>query len=134
MLDKINAVLDQIEEDRQRQLDLEPEANSLTFLQKVYRNSVLPLSTRMRAAMAALPHEVPKLGVSVNINDDGTFAQRLDAALERRGLFNVIARAAEPSWPLPSQSTPLGGFQRTPAQARRYPCTRASSPGVEALP
>jgi hypothetical protein len=83
MPDKINAVLDRIEEDRQRQLDLEPDANSLTFLQKVYRNSVLPLSTRMRAAMAALPHAVPKLGVSVNVNDDGTFAARLDAAIQR---------------------------------------------------
>jgi hypothetical protein len=62
---------------------LEPDGNSLTFLQKVYRNSVLPLHTRMRAAMAALPHEVPKLSASTLVTYDGDFAKRLDLAIER---------------------------------------------------
>jgi len=31
----------------------------------------------------ALPFECPNLGVSVNINDDGSFAARLDAAIQR---------------------------------------------------
>ncbi len=121
MLDKINAVLDQIEEDRQRQLDLEPEANSLTFLQKVYRNSVLPLSTRMRAAMAALPHEVPKLGVSVNINDDGTFAQRLDAAIERSSQASKVIEHRASEGPMHSASElkePSESRLKTPLRRR----------------
>ncbi len=120
MLDKINAVLDQIEEDRQRQLDLEPEANSLTFLQKVYRNSVLPLSTRMRAAMAALPHEVPKLGVSVNIADDGTFAARLDAAIQRSNghAAKVIEHRASEEHPASEIAKPLPTPLASPLRRR----------------
>src|SRR5216683_2512036 len=64
-------------------LGLPDSATSLDLLRAVYRKPTLSLSTRMRAAGLALPHEHPKLGVSVNINDDGTFAQRLDAAIER---------------------------------------------------
>ena len=45
--------------------------------------------------MAALPHEVPKLGVSVNIDDDGTFAARLDAAIERSHGHKLIEGSAK---------------------------------------
>jgi hypothetical protein len=65
------------------EIDLEENGNSLVFLQAVYRCTALPLATRMRAASMALPFEHPKLGVSVNINDDGTFAARLDQAIQR---------------------------------------------------
>ncbi len=64
-------------------LGLPDSATSLDLLRAVYRKPTLPLSTRMRAAGLALPHEHPKLGVTVNIADDGTFAARLDKAIAR---------------------------------------------------
>jgi hypothetical protein len=67
------------EDDR---FELEPNATSLTLLQKVYRSSAIPLTTRMRAAMAALQFEHPKLAVTANV-ESGDFAFQLDRAIER---------------------------------------------------
>lgn len=55
---------------------------SIDLLRAVYRANHLPLYTRMRAAMAALKHEVPTLGISVVVND-ADIATRLDRAIAR---------------------------------------------------
>src|SRR6266568_4273011 len=60
-----------------------PVTSSLELFQKVYRDPAQPIERRLRAARDAKDHEHPKLGVSVNINDDGSFAARLDAAIAR---------------------------------------------------
>jgi hypothetical protein len=71
------------DEDFVSKVQVPPEASSLELLQAVYRSPHVPLSTRMRAATIAIPFEHPKLGVTVNVNDDGSFAARLDAAIQR---------------------------------------------------
>jgi hypothetical protein len=48
-----------------------------------YRGQVQLTPQQMRAAIEALPFEVPKLGVTANVTVDGSFAQRLERALER---------------------------------------------------
>src|SRR5262249_45087476 len=58
------------------------KATSLEFLQAVYCNDQLPLSTRMRAAIAALPFEVPKLAVTAVVSEQD-FATVLDRRLKR---------------------------------------------------
>jgi hypothetical protein len=55
---------------------------SLDFLRAVYCNEALPLSVRMRAAIAALPFEAPKLAVTANVQDQG-IAALLEARLRR---------------------------------------------------
>src|SRR5262245_48611289 len=78
----VDAVLDQIEAQQTDRFELEPNATSLTLLQKVYRSSSVALQTRMRAAIAALQFEHPKLAVTANI-ESGDFAFQLDQAVER---------------------------------------------------
>jgi len=64
-------------------IELAPGEISLDLLRRVYRSTQQPMSSRMRAAIEALPFEVPKLGVTANVMVDGSFAERLERALER---------------------------------------------------
>jgi hypothetical protein len=62
----------------------EAPENSLDYLQSIYRDHSLPTGARMRAAIAALPFERPKLAVTAHF-DGGGFAERLERAIERSG-------------------------------------------------
>ena len=60
---------------------LNPE-NAHALLKAVYQNPEVPLPVRMRAAIACLPFEVPKLAVTAVVNEQD-FATLLDQRLAR---------------------------------------------------
>jgi hypothetical protein len=83
MTETIRAVIDRIEMQQiNNALQLRPEANSLDFLQVIYRNPSLALPVRMRAAIAALPFEQPKLAVTAQVSESD-FATLLDRRIKR---------------------------------------------------
>ena len=63
--------------------------DSLALLQAIYRSPDQPANRRMRAAIAALPFEHPKLSVSTMIGPKD-FAAQLEAARQRSGKVAVI--------------------------------------------
>ena len=63
-------------------IEVAPDGTSLDLLRAIYRRADLPLSTRIRAATAALPHEHPKLAVTAMVTSDD-FAIQLDKAIKR---------------------------------------------------
>lgn len=71
-------------------------ASAVSFLQAIYQDRQMPLRVRMRAAIEALPFEVPKLSAvavaSMNGND---FASRLERAIARSGVKMIEAKATE---------------------------------------
>jgi hypothetical protein len=76
-------------------------ANALEYLQSIYRNPAEPDGRRMRAAVAALPFESPKLTAVAVMNGDG-FSIMLEKAIQwSRAPLQIEHRPAEQG-PLPS--------------------------------
>src|SRR5215468_3100083 len=90
MAETIHAVLDRIETRQgpdptrlqSENVEIGPNDISLDLLRTVYRANHLPLTTRMRAAISALPHEVPKL-IATAVMNEGSFADLLERRLKR---------------------------------------------------
>jgi len=72
--------LDRIEE--QEAIHIAPNATALDLLQIVYRSAALPLPVRMRAAMAAIPYESPRLQVTAVVSEN-SLAEVLEQRLKR---------------------------------------------------
>jgi len=70
------------EDKKPQEIEIPADGISLDLLRAVYRNNQLPLTTRMRAAIAALPFEVPKLAVTAVVSEQD-FATVLDRRLKR---------------------------------------------------
>ena len=71
-----------------------PGASSLAFLQAIYRSTEQPMVRRMKAAIAALPFEHPKLAVTAVLTDEDLGA-RLHRAIQRSAKV-IELRAAQP--------------------------------------
>jgi hypothetical protein len=61
---------------------LPPGANSLQFLQAIYRSPDQPMARRLKAASIAIQYESPKLAVTAVVNDQ-SFAARLERCIAR---------------------------------------------------
>jgi hypothetical protein len=69
------------------------ELDALGYLQGIYRGKIIPDGQRMRAAIAALPFERPKLSVSVH--GVAGFGATMERLMEARGMRPVIDGTAE---------------------------------------
>jgi hypothetical protein len=87
MAETIYEILDRIDA-QPDELALPPNASSLDFLRAVYRDPRLQLSVRMRAAVAALGFEHPRLTVTANLNTG--LGSRTEAMMTRQGIATVI--------------------------------------------
>jgi hypothetical protein len=67
---------------------------ALEYLQGIYRNPSEPEGRRLKAAMAALPFESPRLSAVANI-DPLQFAEKLERAILRSGVRLIEAKAED---------------------------------------
>ena len=67
----------------------------MEYLQGVYQGRLRFEPHRFRAANAALPFESPKLAVAAVIHPDGSFAERLEKAIERSASNNQPPKLIE---------------------------------------
>jgi hypothetical protein len=77
------------------EVEIPPDGISLDLLRAIYRSNQLPLTTRMRAAIAALPFESPKLAVTAVVSEQD-FATVLDKRLKRIEEMRANAIEATP--------------------------------------
>jgi hypothetical protein len=121
MTETIYEKLDRIEQEVAQAVPLDLDA--LRYLQMVYRGQIQAEGPRMRAAMACLPFETPKLSVVASINDPAAFAERLERAIQRSGVrplmleAKVIEHQSKPQVPQPTNIT--GQMRATERKGRR---------------
>jgi polysaccharide pyruvyl transferase WcaK-like protein len=65
------------------EIDFPLNGMSIDLLRAVYRSPAQPLGVRLRAAIAAMPHEVPKLAVNYEASTED-FAALLDKRIEHQ--------------------------------------------------
>jgi hypothetical protein len=92
------------------EIDFPLNGMSIDLLQAIYRSPSQPLGVRLRAAIAALPHEVPKL-IAQAVMNEGSFAELLDRRLKHMKAINegkvieaqaqIEAKPVETKPPLP---------------------------------
>jgi TATA-box binding protein (TBP) (component of TFIID and TFIIIB) len=83
------------EDKKPQEIEISADGISLDLLRAVYRNNQLPLTIRMRAAIAALPFESPKLAVTAMVSEQD-FATLLDQRLKRMEAMRTDAIEARP--------------------------------------
>jgi lambda repressor-like predicted transcriptional regulator len=83
------------EDKKPQEIEIPADGISLDLLRAVYQNNQLPLTTRMRAAIAALPFEVPRLAVTAVVSEQD-FAAVLDRRLKRIEEMKANAIEAKP--------------------------------------
>ena len=99
-LEEIEAHQRLVDEANRRQVDVNVDA--LRYLQMVYRGQIQAEGPRMRAAMACLQFETPKLAVVASVNDPKSFGERLERAIARSGIRPLmIEHAPQPKPPKP---------------------------------
>jgi hypothetical protein len=90
MPSKVIAVLDQIEAEQRQEL-LPRHLRALELLQMTYRGELQPTSVQLRAAIEALPYEMPKLAaVAVGHLTGEDFCNRLERAINRSNKVRLI--------------------------------------------
>ena len=96
-----------MKEEEGERFELEEGATSLKLLQKIYRSPAVALMTRMRAAIAAIQFEHPKLAVTATVQA-GDFADQLERAVERSRRVMIEVKPmieATPTENVPSNTT-----------------------------
>jgi hypothetical protein len=93
------------------------ELDALRYLQMVYRGQIEAEGPRMRAAMACLPFETPRLSVIASVNNPDAFAERLERAIQRSSIRPLMIEAKvieqHQSKPQPGDITgPMPGTDR----------------------
>jgi hypothetical protein len=94
------------------------KATPLEFLEAVYCNNELPLHTRMKAAVEALPYVHPKLAVQLSV-EGRDLAAALDRALARTAKVQtttIEAKPIEEAQPEPVTASPI----LSPVPDKRY--------------
>jgi hypothetical protein len=96
------------------------KATPLEFLEAVYCNNELPLHTRMKAAVEALPYVHPKLAVTAVV-EGKDFASLLDRAVARSKQVQAIAQIeARPIENAQVQPEPVTPSAIVPCPDRRF--------------
>jgi hypothetical protein len=104
------SILDEVVEEEQSTLP--DNITALPLLQMAYRGQVQLTPQQMRAAIEALPFEVPKLSAAaITTMDEKSFAAALDRAIER-SQGPVRLNGPVPSLPREEAKQPFSSYRR----------------------